>query len=196
MLLAAVTAVVFFLLGRGTAPDGQTLENPQSRVSASPMRLQDEASAVDAATHFARVMTGPSGDPDAYVEQMTSIASTGWRKRAEALARNGIEFVEERYGAGGSVEFHPIRFRVRSHSSTSAVIDIWGVVLASGPKVGGIEESWITGTVNLVWERSRWKVSGQSSTGGPTPELLQTEEENTVDEVLNEFEGYGDAAAS
>jgi hypothetical protein len=65
-------------------------------------------------------------------------------------------------------------------------------VLASGPKIIGIEESWITGTINLQWVGSQWKVAGQSSSGGPTPELLRTDEEKTVTEILNEFSEYGD----
>jgi hypothetical protein len=127
---------------------------------------------------------------------MVSIAASQWKARAEELAQNGTEFVIERYGEGGAVEFQPVRYRVRSHSSESAVIDIWGVVLGSGPKLNGIEESWITGTVSLVWEGSQWKVSGQSSKGGPTPELLRTEEQGTVGEVLNEFKEYRDAPGS
>ncbi len=196
ILAAMVAFLVPFLIGRVTAPDGDAAPKQRPDSSSSPTRPTDEASAVDAATRFARVMTGPSGDASTYLDQMRSIASPDWRSRAEDLARNAIDFVDERYGEGGSVEFEPLRYRVGSHSRRQAVIDIWGVVLGSGPKFGGIEESWITGTVNLVWVGSGWKVAGQSSNGGPTPELLRTEEGSTADEILNEFKEYSGAPGS
>ena len=196
-ILVLAVVVVAFLIGRATAPDRELgVEHPTPNESALPTTRADELGAVDAATRFAQIMTGPSADPASYMEEMQSIAASQWKTRAQELAQNGIEFVADRYGQGGSIEFQPVRYRVRSHSPGSAVIDIWGVVLGSGPKLNGIEESWITGTVSLVWEDSQWKVSGQSSKGGPTPELLRTEEEGTAEEVLADFKEYSDAPGS
>lgn len=196
-ILVLALVVIAFVIGRATAPEGELdIQERTPDDSALPTATADELSAVDAATRFARIMTGPSDDPAAYIEEMKSIAASQWKARAERLAQNGIEFVTERYGQGGSVELQPVRYRVRSHSPESAVIDIWGVVLGSGPKVNGIEESWVTGTVSLVWVDSQWKVSGQSSKGGPTPELLRTEAEGTVQEVLADFKEYSDAPGS
>lgn len=196
-ILVLAVVVIAFAIGRATAPEGELdVEHRTPNESAPPTATADEPGAVDAATRFAQIMTGPSADPATYIEEMKSIAASQWKTRSEELAQNGIEFVTERYGEGGSVEFQPVRYRVRSHSPESAVIDIWGVVLGSGPKINGIEESWVTGTVSLVWENSQWKVSGQSSKGGPTPELLRTEEEGTVQEVLADFKEYSDAPGS
>lgn len=196
-LLVLAVVVVAFVIGRVTAPEGEPdVEHPSSNESALASEGSDELGAVDAATRFAQIMTGPSVDPASYIEEMKSIAASQWKARAQELAQNGIEFVADRYGEGGSIEFQPVRYRVRSHSPDSAVIDIWGVVLGSGPKLNGIEESWITGTVTLVWEGSQWKVSGQSSKGGPTPELLRTEEKGTAQEVLTDFKEYSDAPGS
>lgn len=198
VIILLVVGVAAFLIGRGTAPD-EAIEvgQPKPNDSAtSPIMTNDEESAVSAATRFARIMAGPTADSDEYLAQMQSIASDEWKARAEELAQNGVEYVIDRYGEGGTVEFQPIRYRVRSYSEDAAVIDIWGVVVGSGPKLGGIEDSWITGSVSIVWDGSQWKVSGQSSKGGPTPELLRTEEEETVEEVLAEFKEYGDALDS
>lgn len=199
LLLALVLAVgvVAFLLGRATAPDNDSArERPASRDTVAPNPTPDEFSAIDAATRFAQVMTGPSAGSASYIDEMEAIAGSQWKGRAQELARNGIEFVTDRYGQGGSVEFHPVKYRLRSYAQDSAVVDIWGVVLGSGPKLDGIEESWVTGSVSLVWEQSQWKVSGQSSKGGPTPELLKTEEEGTVQEILDDFIEYRDAPDS
>ena len=197
VLLLLLVGIVAFLIGRGQSPDAETNANPPApSQSGEPTAATDESSAVRAATLYARIMAGPSADSEAYLVDMRAIAADQWKARAEELARNGSEFVADRYGQDGAVEFQPVRYRVRSFSEQAAVIDIWGVVLASGSKLGGIEESWITGTVNLVWVGSEWKVSGQSSEGGPTPELLRTEGTGSVDEVLMDFKEYDDAPGS
>ena len=196
VLILLLLGVVAFLIGQGTSPDAETNVGPPAPTESTAPTTPDESSAVRAATLYARIMAGPTADSDEYLADMQSIAADQWKARAEELAHNGSEFVAERYGEDGAVEFQPIRYRVRSFSEQAAVIDIWGVVLASGSKLGGIEESWITGTVNLVWVGSEWKVSGQSSEGGPTPELLRTDEGGSVDEVLVDFKEYDDAPGS
>lgn len=194
-LILLLVAIVAFLIGRAASPDVEmNADPPRPTESSEPIATRDESGAVEAATLYARIMAGPSADSDKYLADMQSIAADEWKSRAEELAHNGSEFVAERYGDDGSVEFQPVRYRVRSFSDQAAVIDIWGVVLASGSKLGGVEESWITGTVNLVWDGSQWKVSGQSSEGGPTPELLRTDENGSIDEVLADFEEYDDAS--
>jgi hypothetical protein len=149
-----------------------------------------QAGAVAAATSFSRVMTGPTDDPDRYRTAMAMIAAPQWRARAVQLADNAIEFVSDRYGEGGTVAFHPVRYRVVSHSSTEAKVELWGVVLASGPNIGGVEESWITAEITLHWVEGDWRVAGQSSEGGPTPELLRTEGGPQIESVLNRFKEY------
>lgn len=190
----ALVALLAFLLGRISAPKPEASSPPVVQSNEpSPSQERDEAGAVDAATRFSRIMTGPSGDPDSYIKDIGSIAAPTWTPRAQELAENSIDFVEERYGEGGTIDFKPLRYRVRSFSSDRATIDLWGVVLASGPKVGGIEESWVTATIELQWVGSGWRVSGQGSAGGPTPELLRTQEDKTVDEILSDFREYSDA---
>ncbi len=201
--IAAVVAVVLialaYFLGRATNPSPRDpiADAPGVLMTSSPdPSIGSEESAVTAATEFARIMTGPSGDPDVYIEQMESIAAPQWSERASDLAKNAIQFVRERYGEQGRVEFYPVKYRLRSYSAEQAVVDIWGVVLGSGPKIPGVEESWITGTVNLILLDSEWKVVGQSSEAGPTPELLRTKDTATTEEILNEFNEYSDASNS
>lgn len=196
VLFLLLVGIVAFLIGRATSPDAETNASPRVPSQSGEPSMADESGAVRAATSYARIMAGPSADSEEYLADMQSIAAEEWKSRAEELAHNGSEFVVERYGQDGAVDFQPVRYRVRSFSEQAAVIDIWGVVLASGSKLGGIEESWITGTVDLVWVGSEWKVSGQSSEGGPTPELLRTDEDGSVDEVLVDFKEYDDAPGS
>lgn len=193
-ILAALIGVMLalaFLAGRVTAPepdDGGVVapqgDPPQSQTQPT------EETAIEAATSFAQIMAAPSGDANAYLDAAEEIAAPGWEDRARELAQGALDFVNDRYGNGASIAFHPVRYRVRSWSPEAAAIDIWGVILASGPKVGGVEESWVTATLDLRWVDSGWRVEGQSSRGGPTPELLRTQDQVPLNEVLEDFQEY------
>jgi hypothetical protein len=194
--IAVVALLVGLLLGRAISPDSDSGDEAAPSTNPTPDEAQTEQGAVEAATRAAQVMAGFSGDPSAYLEEARSIAAPSWKTRAEELAQGAIDFIQERYGSDSRVNFQPIRYRVASFSEEEAVIDIWGVVLATGPKISGLEESWITGTIELTWTDTGWRVSGQSSQGGPTPELLRTEEEATLSEILSDFSEYEDATDS
>jgi hypothetical protein len=191
-----IALLVGVLIGWLLAPsdEGGNATPPAAEPTATQESSQSEQGAIQAATEYARIMASPGGE--SYVSAMESLAAPDWQDRARELANNTTDFVSERYGADGRVVFHPSRYRVTSFAPDSAVIDIWGVVLTTGSKIGGIEESWVTATVELLWVGSEWKVAGQSSRGGPTPELLRTDEGNNLQEVLEDFSGYENAAES
>ena len=183
----AVLLIAVFLVGRATAP---SLVEERDEVTPPTDSLQTEEGAIDAASEFARVLPGPSGDVDAYIQAMSEIAAPEWQERAQELANNAVDFVADRYGGDESVSFEPVRYRVGSYSRQEAEVSIWGVVLATSSDSSSIEESWLTTTLNLVWVNDQWKLSGQSSQGGPTPELLRTNDGMTVDQLsgFEEFE--------
>lgn len=202
MAAILVGALVLFVLGVVT---GRTLSPdeapPRSADSASPDAddknqpialgySRSEQGAVAAATHFARVMAGASDDADAYEAAMLALAAPEWEAEAKKLARNTSAFVKDRYGEGATVTFSPVRYRLASYADETAVVELWGVTLASGPKIEGIEESWITGTIHLVWSDQDWRVSSQESASGPTPELLRADDEVIPATVLEDFEEY------
>lgn len=188
--LIAVLLVLAFVIGRITVPESKEAVPPDGQAERVSVDEPTETNAVEAATSFARLMAGPRGDTRSYLEAAEEIAAPGWENRARELAQGSVNFITERYGPGAVLTFHPVRYRLNSYSSGEATVDIWGVVLASGPKLGGVEESWITTTLKLAWVDSEWKVSDHASKGGPTPELLRTEEEVSIDEVLDGFEEY------
>lgn len=197
--LAVIAAVVLvgvgLLLGRALTLNADPVPSATTTPSDAPTPhvAGDEAGAVNAATEFARIMPGPSADVDSYLQSMRNLAVPEWRGRAEQLGMNAVAFVHERYGDGGQVEFHPVRYRVQSHSDEAATIDVWGAVLGSGPNLDGIEESWVTGTLHLVWVDSQWLVNGQSSVGGPTPELSGSSDASSAAILLEDFEEYSNA---
>jgi len=194
-LLFAAIAVAFlalgFLLGRGSAE-----ESPKQVPGATPSSsdtAEPSETALEAATRYSRTLTGPSGDVDTYLAEVAELAAPGRSDRFAELAANAVDFVEERYGPGGSVEFHPVKYRIESESASEAKVEIWGVVLGSGPNVNGIEESWVSGALQLVLVDSGWKVASQSSGSGPTPELLRGEDQFSFMRLLQDFEDYRDA---
>lgn len=162
---------------------------PNSRpVTGDSSRTQ--SGAVATATTFASIMAAPSGSVERYRAAMQVLAAPGWQERARELADNAAHFVASEYGLGGSLSFSPLLYRVKAFSQDSAAIELWGVVLASGPKIEGIRESWITATLRLVWTGGGWRVERQSSEPGPTPALFQTDPGREA-ETLKDFHEFG-----
>lgn len=186
--LWGVTALILFalgfLVGRWTGADDGSLQPSRSPiVEADAERLvhgvpvgysHTQEGAVQAATNFTRVMASALENPDTYRAVLMTMAAPRWVSDAERVAENGIRFFNDRYGLGGSSTFSPLRYRVVSYSNTRATIQLWGVTIATGPRIDGIEESWLTGTVELSWVSGDWRIADQSSESGPTPELLQS----------------------
>lgn len=188
--LAAGAALVLggFLAGRMSAPQGSShppvgpprtvspdvSDSGSSGASSSFARTKDGA--VAAATHSALVMSSASSDLAAFVDATAAIAAPSWKDDARRLAENTVNFVTERYGPNGSTTFVPVRYRVSAFGVDSATVNVWGVTLAHGGDGRAIDESWVTGTIELMWTEGQWLVTGGSSEVGPTPKLLQTEE--------------------
>lgn len=200
VLCLVIGVAVGTWIGRATAPNGTPRASEPQHESRSSTREtvngvtvgypRTERGAVDAATNFARVMASASGDERSYRAAWLTMAAPEWKDRAEELAENGHEFLRERYGDGGSFTFSPLRYRVVSYSQSSATVELWGVTVASGPKVPGIDESWLTASIELTWTSGDWRVSGQSSATGPTPELLHTDDSRPSSslDAFKEFE--------
>jgi len=167
--------------------------SPREVVNGVPVGYErTEAGAVEAATNFTRVMASVPDDADAYLAAAETMAAPDWKDDARRLAQNGLQFLRDRYGSGGAFTFSPLRYRVVEYSNDSATVAVWGVTVASGPKIRGIEESWLTGTLELVWVSNDWRLADQSSRTGPTPELLQTQDGVSVD-ALEGFQEYSHA---
>lgn len=177
-----------FLLGRTTADPPSAAPAPQPSASASasdvgPRTVIDgvpvgfsrtQRGAVAAAIAFAEIMTTAAGDPDAHVEAMEAIAAPEWRGRAAELALNTADFLRESY-PNASLSFAPIRYDVVEYTSDAATIKVWGLTVIFPPD-GQPEQSWVTGTLRLVW-LDDWRMNGGSSSAGPTPFVLKSPEE-------------------
>ena len=198
-LLLVVVAVVIALLlgiwiGRALAPAQE--EASPSAPSPDERQLgehpQTEEGAVAAATEFSRLIADVSTDEDQYRQAIRDLAAPDWMSKAEELADNTLSFLEGRYGSEGTFSFVPARYRVVEFAENAATVDLWGVSLATGPKIAGVEETWITGTLELVWTSNGWRVAGQDSATGPTPELVRAEDERAGN-PLSDFQEFDHA---
>lgn len=198
LLLVSIGVVVVLLLGIWI---GRALAPPQEDASPTAPRPdlatpsdhpQTQEGAIAAATEFSRVIADVSEDEDRYRDAIREVAAPDWSSKADELADNTLSFLEERYGSGGTFSFVPARYRVVEFAENGATIDLWGVTLATGPKIVGVEETWITGTLELVWTSTGWRVAGQDSATGPTPELVRSEDE-VGGNPLSDFEEFGHA---
>lgn len=198
LLLAGLLLILLgVLIGRVTAPEKSALPADSPSAGGGNVDLsRTEDGAVEAATNFGRVMAGPTNDPAAYQEALVALAAPQWTQEAAKLAANTLDFVRDRYGEGGNLTFAPVRYRLASYSTSEAVVQLWGATIASGPKVRGIEESWVTGTIHLLWIDGHWQVVGQESAAGPTPELLRATDDVSYQTVLEEFEEFQHAQGS
>lgn len=196
MTLFGIAAIALLtlgvLIGRSLAPtheDGadNAHRSPNSRGTGTGLR--SESGALEAATDFAEVLSGAIEEPDSYHDVVLGFAAPEWEAEAEILVTNTLGFVNRRYGEGAEISFTPIRYRIAEFSDVHAVVALWGVTVASGSKIAGLEESWTTGTIRLRWITNRWLVVDQASQAGPTPELLGSSDEIDAS-VLQGFREY------
>ena len=194
----ALALLVGTWIGRGSAPENDAPPETSRGTPSTGLQVlngvpvgyaRTEEGAVQAATNFTRVMASIPTDSSGYLAAAETMAAPDFADEALALAENGLEFLRDRYGSGGSFTFAPLRYRVVSYSDSEARIEIWGVTVASGAKIDGLEESWLTGTLNLVWTAGDWRLAAQESVTGPTPELLQTQDGPSF-ESLENFQEY------
>lgn len=194
-VVAIALVAIGFLIGRTLAP----IENDPGDAEPSPgswdgrTQSRTEEGALRAATEFARVVSGEIEDPGSYRDAVLAFVAPEWETDARRLVANTLRFVESRYGADAEISFSPIRYRVSEFSDMHAVIDLWGVTVASGSEIRGLEESWITATIRLGWLSNRWFVVDQQSRRGPTPESLGSSDDLEVSE-LRGFQEYERAA--
>jgi hypothetical protein len=189
--------LIGFWLGGVLGPDTEKSAQPPIVTSSSPEEIngvllgydRTRKGAVAAATNFGEVMASVTTDEVSYRDAIRTIAAPQWISEAEKLADNSLRFLKQRYGLGGSFSFVPAKYRVSSYSDHAATVQVWGVTLASGPKIEGLEETWLTGTVDLEWVSGDWRVAGQDSVTGPTPELLHADD-NRQGNALIGFENY------
>lgn len=100
------------------------------------------------------------------------------RSVGSLAARGREESVRRAFGAGngdmratltdGMVRAAPLGYRVEEFDRHTASVSIWTVTLAVGRRLPP-RASWRRLTIDLVWERGRWQVTGGAGGAAPSP---------------------------
>ena len=69
------------------------------------------------------------------------------------------------------IEYSTDAAKVEAHTTDRARVSVWMVRVLSRPGVVVPQSSWVTETVELVWEDGDWRLWSDESTQGPTPVL-------------------------
>ena len=86
----------------------------------------------------------------------------------------GLQAVREPLASGTGATWwvvEPLAAKVEAHTTDRARISVWMVRVLSRPGVVVPQSSWVTETVELVWEDGDWRLWSDESTPGPTPVL-------------------------
>ena len=180
-----------------------TSSSPAPAAPHTPATGPTRASAVTAAATYVSELDGSvllnSTRLRAVVEK---IASTQARPALVAAYEQAAAQARERLGLASVptpvvlLRAAPVGYRVDRYSAHSATISIWRVgVIGSGATVDP-QQSWATETVTLVRERGDWKVSGFSSSPGPTPPLPGTAAPTSRSDLFRTVPGFEEFASA
>jgi hypothetical protein len=186
---AAAGAVALVLIGiaigsRVAAPQEKNAAPATVTVTSSaatppvPTASPTHASAVRAAAKYVTELDGSALLDPAHVRAVVdTIASAQARPGLVAAYEQAARQARTQLGLGTVpapvviLRATPVGYRVDSYGVQRATISIWRVgIIGSGASVDP-QQSWATETVTLVWQSGDWKVSGLSSSPGPTPPL-------------------------
>lgn len=97
---------------------------------------------------------------------------------ADTLARDAraaLETAREPLAAAGTGPtwwaVRPLAVRVDAYSPARARVSVWVMRVLSRQGVVVPQSSWVTETVEVVWERGDWRLWSDTTTPGPTPVL-------------------------
>jgi len=160
-------------IGSGSGPRAESAGVPTGY-------RRDAAGAAAAAANYVVVLGG----------RLTISESTRAATLAAVSASTVLPMVAERYRSRPSVQQHtgiaadvaaaapmvlrvaPLGTRVRAFGTDRALVEVWVVSVVGTTRIGRVDMSWSTETVELVWEGD-WKVRSYRSAGGPVPALHQ-----------------------
>jgi len=84
----------------------------------------------------------------------------------------------------------PLAVKVEAFSTDRAGVSVWLVRVISRQGVVVPQASWVTETVELVWEDGDWRLWSDTSTPGPTPVLDGSDLPSSAAELDGELAGF------
>lgn len=206
-LAVAGAAALVFLAGmaaRGALGDRSESESQAEAAPANPNETNDstpagfarsrdgarEAAIAYTATLSQRLLYLEPAEAEAAVRAIAANASVDTITR-DVLA--ALETVREPLAAGMGATWwvvEPLAVKVEAHTTDRARVSVWTVRVLSRPGVVVPQSSWVTETVELVWERGDWRLWSDESTPGPTPVLDGSDVPTSAAELDTELTGF------
>lgn len=189
---AALAAVVFLavMAARGALGDGEAT----GAEAADAVPVEDgvgparEADGIP--TGFARSREGARAAGIAYTATLAqrllylepheaeavvgAVAATAASDALASKAATDLTSVREALSQGTGVTWwivQPLADKVEAYSGERARVSVWLVRVLSRTGVVVPQSSWLTESVDLVWERGDWRLWSSTTTPGPSPVL-------------------------
>jgi hypothetical protein len=84
----------------------------------------------------------------------------------------------------------PLAVRVDAYDHDRARVSVWVVRVLSRAGVAAAQSSWVTTTLELVWERDDWRVWSSADAQGPTPVLDGADPPSTAAGLNERLQGF------
>ena len=113
-------------------------------------------------------------EPDDAGDAIRSVAADASADTLAARAVDDLEAAREPLAAGTGATWwvvQPLAMRVDAYTPDRARVSVWLVRVLSRQGVVVPQSSWVTESVDLVWEHGDWRLWATASTPGPTPVL-------------------------
>lgn len=132
-------------------------------------------------------------EPDAAEAAVRAVAAEA---SADTLTNDvlaGLRTVREPLATGTGATWwvvEPLAAKVEAYTADRARVSVWVVRVLSRQGVVVPQSSWVTETVELVWEGGDWRLWSNESTPGPTPVLDGSDAPASAAELDTELTGF------
>jgi hypothetical protein len=132
-------------------------------------------------------------EPDAAEAAVRAVAAEA---SADTLTNDvlaGLRTVREPLATGAGATWwvvEPLAAKVEAYTADRARVSVWVVRVLSRQRVVVPQSSWVTETVELVWEGGDWRLWSDESTPGPTPVLDGSDVPASAAELDTELTGF------
>ena len=132
-------------------------------------------------------------EPDAAERAVRAVAAEASADTLVSDTLAALQAAREPLAEGSGATWwvvEPLATKVEAYSAQRARVSVWMVRVLSRPGVVVPQSSWVTDTVELVWEAGDWRLWSDESSPGPTPVLDGSDLPASAAELDAELTGF------
>ena len=132
-------------------------------------------------------------DPEDAEAAVRAVAADASADTLAGDALDGLEAARTPLAEGTGATWwivEPLAAKVEAYATDRARLSVWLVRVLSRQGVVVPQASWVTETVELVWEDGDWRLWSDTSTPGPTPVLDGSDLPSSAAELDAELTGF------